>query len=57
VLPLWIPLCLTAFLPTLWSGRLIKARRRRRMGLCLSCGYDLRATPLGGCCPECGTNR
>ena len=27
--------------------------RRRRLGRCPACGYDLRATP--GRCPECGT--
>jgi hypothetical protein len=34
----------------LWSS----SRKRIPPGFCLRCGYDLRATPQGGVCPECG---
>ena len=48
-------LAATAALVVLWQ-RLEHAaelpNRRRRMGLCPACGYDLRASP--GRCPECG---
>ena len=52
VLPLWFLATGAAAVPT---GRLLlrlAARRKVRSGLCLSCGYDLRATPDR--CPECG---
>ena len=43
-------------LPALWLvltlPRLVVRRRRRTRGLCLRCGYDLRASR--GRCPECG---
>ena len=57
VMPYWFVLLVPAVLPAMWSWRFwthAACRRHRiRNGLCLQCGYDLRATPSR--CPECGT--
>lgn len=45
----WVLLFFFAVLPAIW---LVKHRRRPQPGLCLKCGYDLRASPAA--CPECG---
>lgn len=54
LLPLWIPIVLTA-IPT---GLLVRAerreRRRMRAHLCAKCGYDRRGLVDGAVCPECG---
>jgi hypothetical protein len=61
----WAVLAASALLPALWLGcvvliatpiaaRRVTRGRRRSRGLCLECGYDLRATPQGVRCPECG---
>ncbi len=53
-LPLWIPtlvfgISLSLCRPLLHHRR----RKRKKFGLCLKCGYDLRASKER--CPECGT--
>lgn len=61
--PIWLLAPLLAVWPlvsiTLLIRRRIRRRRRLATGCCLSCGYDLRATPSAGGeklarCPECG---
>jgi hypothetical protein len=51
-IPHWWFILATLVIPwcALRSHRLQAGRKRK--GLCLNCGYDLRATP--GRCPECG---
>jgi hypothetical protein len=51
--PYWAMVALFA-IPVAWRGvRVVTAKRQRELGLCPTCGYDLRATPDR--CPECGS--
>jgi hypothetical protein len=51
--PHWSLAAISAILPATWYLRSRRERARRRIGHCVKCGYDLRATPEQ--CPECGT--
>jgi hypothetical protein len=55
-IPFWLILLMSAAMPIAWhivQRRKRCAARRRNLGLCPACGYDLRASPNR--CPECGT--
>ena len=53
LIPHWLLLLLFAILPTIRFVRFRGFRHRVQNGLCLNCGYDLRASEDR--CPECGT--
>jgi hypothetical protein len=50
--PFWMVVAGTAVLPIRSAVRRRRSIRRSVLGICQSCGYDLRASP--GRCPECG---
>lgn len=54
-IPAWFGVVTPGLLATLLFMRQSRTRSLRRDGRCLSCGYDLRASPIT--CPECGTAR
>ncbi len=51
-IPLWLPTLIFSG-SVLWSLLpVFRRRKRKKLGLCVGCGYDLRASE--GRCPECG---
>jgi hypothetical protein len=53
--PWWSLLVSFSVLPAWGFLARLHMRSRRHRGLCCICGYNLRATPHGARCPECGT--
>ena len=51
---LWAPMLLFATLPTCDVGLAVRRRKRRKLGLCIGCGYELTGLTEPRC-PECNT--
>ncbi len=51
-IPLWIPTSIFAIMYFVLHRPTSRRRKRKKLGLCLKCGYDLRASKER--CPECG---
>lgn len=52
MLPHWLLVLVCAVLPMVWVAQQVRVRTAQRMGRCIHCGYDLRASKDR--CPECG---
>jgi hypothetical protein len=52
IIPLWWITPVLGILPAMMAFHMLRRRSRGRRGLCLVCGYDLRASTER--CPECG---
>lgn len=50
--PIWAATAIFAALPAVRLVNWLRSRKRANSGLCVKCGYDLRASPER--CPECG---
>jgi hypothetical protein len=53
IVPFWLLEAITLAPIGVALAMRLRSQRRPRVGMCPTCGYDLRATP--DCCPECGT--
>ena len=53
ILPFWLIMILCSFAPLYVIPPIYRRRKRKKLGLCVKCGYDLRASKDR--CPECGT--
>ena len=54
VVPCWFIVAATALLPGVRLSRVFRRVRRRYLGRCVACGYNLTGN-VSGLCPECAT--